>query len=175
MISDLEDFHYLARQFIHAFNAFVRPCQLKGLAWADHICYKCDSARTFEEMRALFESEKVSEFIYQSNIAGRRIACVQLRMAIRTALGPIRLLELSDKKPRKEERSHFDHIEVYPKGISYASMVNRVEKAGIILKKDARPHHTTLDALIDAHFKLRLTREPLMNKIIRDEISRRIR
>jgi len=175
MIADLEDFYYHAKLFVKAFNKFIRPCQLKGLAWVDHICFKCDSARTYKEMRALFESEKVSEFIYQSNIAGRRIACVQLRMAIRTALGPIQLLELSDKKPRKEERSHFDHIEVYPEGISYTSMVKRVEEAGITLTKDARPHHTTHDALIDAHFKLRLTREPLMNKIIRDEISRRIR
>ncbi len=171
----IEEFRSQANQYIRAFNDFSKKHHLNGVAAADHICFKCDSAETFERIRDLFESEKISDFSYQSFIASRRIACIQIINGFLTHLGIIRLLELSDKKPAKEQASEFDHIEIYPINISYEDLVDMLKKDGVTLEEEVRPHHTTHDAFIKDRFKVRLTREPLIQKIIRDEIIQKTR
>lgn len=145
---------------------FATSRQLMDYARADHICYKCASPESFEEMRRTFES--MSAWVYQAIIANRRIAYIKLKAPIDTSLGPIWYLELSDQKPNGSQEEGFDHIEVYPTDVSYNELVERLNKTDKVVKVE-RPHHTTHDIDIGG-FLLRLSQEPLVEKIKREEM-----
>ncbi len=138
-------------------------------AIADHICYKCESADEFEAIRKLFETE--SAFIYQSIISNRRIAIVKFLQPIPSALGEIWFLELSDQKPDGSQASEFDHIEMYPTAGSMDDLAASLESKSVIVEKIVRPHHTTFDTIVEASFKVRIEPEPLVTKIVRDEMK----
>lgn len=162
MIQVIEDFNTGAEQYVAMLNAFAEKHQLVGRAQADHICYKCDSRESYERIRALFETE--SEYIYQSIISKRRIACIRFNKGIETSLGTITLLELSDQKPDGSQQEGFDHIEVYPTTLSYEEMVRELEKSEQVIEV-MRPHHTTHDIDIGSGFLFRFTHGPLIEKI----------
>jgi predicted metalloenzyme YecM len=165
---NLQDFYKESSLIVETFNAFLLAQELVERAAADHICYKCESSTSFETTRALLETE--SEYIFQSIISGRRIAIVRLKQGIETALGTIHFLELSDQKPVGTQSEGFDHIEVYPVGRTYEDMVSELEQSNNVIKVE-RPHHTTHDIALDGGFIFRCTREPLIEKIKRDELQ----
>jgi len=170
-INSIDQFYSEAGEFITGFNDFVAANNLLAKARSDHICYKCDSSEKFERMREMFEDKSNSRFIYQSIISGRRIAYVALRRAIKTVLGDIRFLELSDQKPDGSQTDRFDHIEIYPVGIKYSELVEAMKQTGVDVNEVVRPHHTTHDSDIGGGFLIRLTEGPLLDKIKNEEMS----
>ncbi|MEI7741695.1 MAG: VOC family protein [bacterium] len=154
-------------RYIVAFENWVLAH--KPDAIADHICYKCDSTREFESIRTIFEPE--SGLIYQSIIAGRRIAIIKLPTPITTSLGDIKFLELSDQKPDGSQTSGFDHIEIFPRTGTMEELVASLESSGAKFEKVVRPHHTTFDTTIFESFKIRLEPESLIAKIKREEMK----
>lgn len=163
----IEEFYTESERFIELFNAFAVKHNLGGRAEADHICYKCESKESFENMRQMFESE--SEYIYQSIISKRRIAVVRFKQGIKTTLGTINFLELSDQKPDNSQREGFDHIEVYAIGQSYDNMVKEFETSEKVTKVE-RIHYTTHDIDIGGGFLFRCTQGPLIEKIKSSEM-----
>lgn len=163
-----EDFYAGAAPFVKLFDVFAEKHRLGGRAKADHICYKCDSSKAFEHLRALFEQEP--SCLYQSLIAGRRIAIIRLPHPIETVLGPINWLELSDQKPDGSQTNRYDHIEAYPTGMTYDAMVQELERTEEVIKAD-RPHHPTHDISLGSSFLFRCTHEPLIEKIKREELT----
>ena len=169
MIQTIHEFYRDARPYTELVNRFVEKTGLVGAAQADHICYKCGSKESFESQRALLEPE--SEYVYQSYISGRRIACIRLKRPIETSLGTIHLLELSDQKRDGSQRDGFDHIEAYARRGSYEEMVAKLKKTEKVVAV-VRPHHSTHDIDIGNGFLFRCTRGPLVEKIKREEMSR---
>lgn len=167
MTISLERFIADSGPWIAGFNAWVK--QMHPPACVDHICWKCASSEEFEAWRAVFES--VSPFIYQSLIAGRRIAVIALPQRIMTDLGEIRFLELSDQKPDGSQKSGFDHLEIYPTHGSASALCDVLTEQGMIFEKIVRPHHTTYDARIEGGPLMRLEDEPLIEKIKREEMK----
>ncbi|MBI4087107.1 VOC family protein [Candidatus Kaiserbacteria bacterium] len=162
MLETIHDFKEDAKRYIDLFNAFTGKHNLTDKAQADHICYKCGSKESFEQLRVLFESN--SSWIYQSIISNRRIAYIKLAEGIESALGTIHFLELSDQKPDGSQHDGFDHIEAYPTAYSYEEMVRELESSEKVLKIE-RPHHTTHDIDIGDKFLFRCTQGPLVEKI----------
>lgn len=160
---ELDQFFTDSKNFIESFDNFCTKHYLKDIVKADHICYKCASQEEFEKMRKMFEDN--SNFIYQSIISKRRIAYIGFKNGIETSIGIINYLELSDQKPDGSQKSEFDHIEIYPTSISYIQLVQKFEDGGVMIIKKERPHHTTHDMDIGNGFLIRLTHEPLIEKI----------
>jgi predicted metalloenzyme YecM len=161
-MNTVQDFYDGSKKYVALFNQFIQKHHFTGITQADHICYKCGSAQSFEKIRALFESE--SAYIYQSIISKRRIAVIRFAQGIETTLGVINFLELSDQKPDGSQHEGFDHIEVYPTGISYEEMVKRLAATERVILEE-RPHHTTHDVDMGEGFKFRCTRGLLVEKI----------
>jgi predicted metalloenzyme YecM len=161
-MKSMEEFVEQAQKYLSLFDAFAEKHALQGRAQADHICYKCDSAESFERIRKLFESKSV--YVYQSIISNRRIAIVRFEEGMITSLGTINFLELSDQKPDNSQKEGFDHIEAYAVGWSYEDMVRHFEQTEVVQKVE-RPHHTTHDIDIGEGFLFRCTQGPLIEKI----------
>ena len=119
--------------------------------------------------RALLETH--SEYVYQSIISQRRITIIKLIQSISTTCGPIKFLELSDQKPDHSQKDGFDHLECYSTSESVETLVTYLAEKQITLDKVVRPHHTTYDTSLADNFKLRLEAEPLINKIVHEEIN----
>jgi len=166
MYPTTEAFLAAAQPFADLVSGWAR--QYSPDAMADHICFKCASAAEFEQLRAVLETD--AGFTYQSLIAGRRIAIVKFPRPLPTALGDIWYLELSDQKPDGSQTSGFDHVEIFPKAGTMEALGDALESKGMKLEKVVRPHHTTIDGFIEDAFKIRLEPEPLMTKIVREEI-----
>ncbi len=164
----MNDIFCTSLQIIRAFDDFVATHSLVGRAKADHICYKCASTKSFEEIRSTFEGD--SAFVYQSIIAGRRIAIIRFHEPLKTALGPISLLELSDQKPDGSQKDGLEHIEIYPTHGSTNDLVTHLTSQNVTIKTIVRPHHTTHDMTLVDDFKIRIENEPLMQKIVQEEI-----
>lgn len=165
----ISDFYKESVLLIQEFNNFARQYELMGHAKADHLCFKSGSKEVFEEMRAILEPESV--FVYQPYISGRRIAVIKLKKSFETNLESVSVLELSDQKPNKSQVTGFDHLEIYPTMGTYEGLVAHLEHKGVLLEKKERPHHTTHEASLSAQYNIKLTREPLIEKIKRDELK----
>lgn len=163
----VEEFYIASEKFVKIFDSFISKHNLVGRARPDHICYKCESKESFEHLRSLFEDS--SEYIYQSIISKRRIAIVCFKQTIKTSLGEIKFLELSDQKPDNSQEEGFDHIEAYAVGWSYDNMVKEFENTENVIKVE-RPHHTTHDINIGGGFLFRCTEESLIEKIKKTEM-----
>lgn len=162
---NLIQFYKSAKTTIERFSEFIEKHNLTKRAKADHICYKCSSSKSFEDIRKLFESE--SQWIYRSIISERRIALIKLKKSIESMLGEINLLELSDQKLDGSQKEGFDHIEIYPSDGNYNNLINYLNSRKIYPIKVERPHHTTYDIKIN-NLILRLTQEPLTEKITKE-------
>lgn len=162
---ELDAFYADAWPLLEKLESFVREHGLEDAAAADHICYKCGSRESFERIRALLEPE--AHYVYQSFISGRRIAIVKLKRCFTTALGDACVLELSDQKPDGSQHDGFDHVEVCP--AEYDEFVNLLKNKELEVREVVRPHHTTHDVAL-GEFVFRLTREPLLEKIKREEM-----
>jgi len=163
---------------VEAFIRATEPCvnefnrwahNLRFAAVADHLGYKCVSSHEFEHIRHLFE--RADSFMYQSFISGRRVAIIKLPFAVHTYFGDIWYLELSDQKPDGSQYGRFDHIEIYPAFFTMENMVELVKRNGIYFTPSNHAHHNTFDVLLEHGLKVRLEPEPLIKKIIRDEMK----
>lgn len=161
-----DSFRLDAEKAVTFFDAWVASTTPQ--ATADHICYKCGSREEFEYLRTLFET--YSSYIHQSPIAGRPIAYIKFLQPLKTSLGDIWFLELSDQKPNNSQVSGFDHIEIYPKQDSIETLVSDLESKGVQFKNVVRPHHTTFDTILESGLKVRLEPEALIEKIIKEEL-----
>ena len=167
MISNIEQFYLEGKMVLEKLDVFFGEVGLVGLVRADHICFKCESSDEFENMRKIFEQN--SAYLFQSIISARRISVIKFVQPLETIVGEICMLELSDQKPDGSQKSEFDHIEVYPVGKSVEEIVKFLEQKGIVVEKEAKPHHTTWDFFVDG-FRVRIEECPLMEKIKREEI-----
>lgn len=167
-VQNIVEFYSQARDLILTFNSFVEKHALQSRVKADHFCYKCADSQTFELIRKILETESV--FVYQSIISKRRIAIIKLKNGIETSVGILDLLELSDQKPDNSQVNSFDHVEVYPIGESYESLVESIVKGGEEVVEVKRPHHTTHDLMLSEQFSLKFTHGPLLEKIKADEM-----
>lgn len=165
----LETFYKEGEQLTEEFNTFIDEQNLYNVTLPDHICFKCGSSELFEQVRAMFEAE--AKFVHQANISGRRISMIKLKKGFQTALGEITVLELSDQKPNNSQVTGFDHIEIYPTETSFDDFVALIESSNIKIKKVERPHHTTYDISIGEKYNIKLTQEPIFEKIKREEMS----
>lgn len=165
---NISDLFADAQPYLLLFNAFARKHSLAGNMQADHICYKCDSSEVFENIRAMLERESI--FIYQSIISDRRIAYVHFKEGIRTELGTIWYLELSDQKQDGSQKNGFDHIEAYPITGTYEDQIGKLQQTEIVEHVE-RPHHTTDDIDIGSGFLFRASRGPLIKKIKNTEMG----
>ncbi|MEY4722968.1 MAG: YecM protein [Candidatus Parcubacteria bacterium] len=152
---------------LRAFDAWAAP--LVKHAVADHLCYHCSSHEEYERLRAMFEPD--SRFMHQAWISGRRIAVIRFNLPLGTALGFIRVLELSDQKPDGSQTSRFDHVEIYPRTGGIEELALIVAGIGTELKLSAKAHHTTYDARLADGFRVRLEPEALLTKIAREEMT----
>lgn len=166
MFMDISHFLTTAQPFVETFNAWAAISSPQ--AKADHICFRCSSNSEFEQVRSLFEHE--SSFIYQSIISKRRIAVIKFNQPIKTILGEIWYLELSDQKPDGSQKNGFEHIEIYPTESSVDAFAAVLEQKGTRFEKVIRPHHTTYDAVMSGTFKVKLEDGALIDKIKRDEM-----
>jgi len=164
----MDSFASEAALHVSRFNEFAQRHALALKVAPDHICFKCATSASYEKLRELFEHE--SEYIFQSIISGRRIAYIRFKSPLATELGPIWFLELSDQKPDLSQLEGFDHIEAYPISGSYEDMVAELSKTETVVHVE-RPHHTTDDIDMGGGFLFRATREPLIEKIKRDEMN----
>lgn len=171
-----------AREFLESFRAWAHAFSWLKAA-PDHFCYRCRDGGEYEAIRARFEER--SRFIYQSIISGRRIAVIGLADPVSTPLGDLRVLELSDRKPSGEDRSGYDHVEIYPTEgdlDALAGLLNGVRLRAFdvgtmsAFERKGRPHHATWDAKLAfdplridrKDLILRLTAEPLVAKIAQE-------
>lgn len=164
---DIVQFFKESEKYIVLFDVFAQKHSLIGRASADHICYKCGSHESFENIRRMFETQ--SEYIYQSIISNRPIAYIRFKTAMDTVIGPINYLELSDQKPDMSQKEGFDHIEVFPTAVSYQEMVGELQQTETVVHVE-RPHHTTDDVDISEGFLFRCTQGPLIQKIKESEM-----
>lgn len=95
---------------------------------------------------------------------------MKMKRSLVTPLGEISLLELSDQKPDNSQTSGFDHVEIYPLSGSMDELAATLASIGTSFEKTVRPHHTTYDMKIHDEFKVRLEDEPLLKKIMREEM-----
>ena len=163
-----ENFYKEADGLLQEFDSFVSSTKLEGVALPDHICFKCGSIESFEEIRCLLEKE--AKFVHQANISGRRIAMIKLPKGFQTSLGEITVLELSDQKPNNSQTEGFDYIEIYPVNNAFEDFVREIETAKVPMNKIERPHHTTYDIPLGDSYNIKLTVEPIFEKIKRDEM-----
>lgn len=166
MISSLDVFFGQATEYLSLFDVWAAP--LISSANVDHIGYKCSSTEEFEALRALLEP--ACDFTYQSFISGRRIALCRFKPTMKTVLGDISLLELSDQKPDGSQVSGFDHVEIYPSAGTMEALAAVCEKQGSPFTVTIRPHHTTYDRKLTPKFGIRIEPEPLLKKIVYEEI-----
>lgn len=164
----LEIFYKEGDRLTQQFNAFIEENNLHAQTLPDHICFKCGNTELFEQLRALLETE--AKFVHQAIISGRRIAMIKLSRGFQTCLGEITVLELSDQKPSNSQVTGFDHIEIYPQESSFDDFVQMIELTGAQMNKVERPHHTTYDIPLGEKYNVKLTREPIFEKIKREEM-----
>lgn len=164
MVDDLLSFYAQAKEATEHFDLFFKKHGLGGLALADHVCYKCGSAKEFDEVRAILE--KGAAYMHQATISGRRIAYLKLAAPLPTGLGDVWFVELSDQKPDGSQSSGFDHIEIYPAGEgTYESIVALWKKNDEQVIHVERPHHTTDEVKLPSGLTTRLESGPLIEKI----------
>lgn len=168
MFKDINSFRLEAANKIEEFDRFTAERFSTEEVRADHICYKCESKETFESIRELFESESI--FVYQSIISSRRICYIKFKEPLKSIYGPIWFLELSDQKIDGSQKNSFDHIEVNPVSITYEAMVSKLAESMEVIHIE-RPHHITDDVVLKNGLLFRCSREPLVDKIKREEMS----
>jgi len=171
-MNKLADFYEKARQSVQQLEGFVSQYNLSGILKADHVSYKCDSSERFQDVLRIFTGDvKNYRWLHMEPISGRNTAVIRLSSPIETKIGNISLLELSDQKPDKSQENGFDHIEVYPTSTTYEVLVANLESRDVQIREIRRPHHTTHDIRLESGFIIRLTREPLAEKIRNEQMT----
>lgn len=169
MLENITELSHVANSYILEFNSFCEENMLIGKVKADHIGLKCSTTEKYENQRRLFESDSI--FIYQSVISKRRISIIGLNGGVKTIVGELRYVELSDQKPDNSQKDCVDHLEIVPVGISYEELVSDLQMNGVVVKEIIRPHHTTYDVVLPSGFIVKLSREMLVDKIKREEMK----
>jgi predicted metalloenzyme YecM len=154
-------------------DSFSKFCKLKKIDTKgiklDHICYKCESKKEYEQLRSFFEFEDT--FVYQSIISKRRISIIGFKKPIKSIFGDIKYLELSDQKQDKSQKSKVDHIEPIPDGITYKQLVKRFSLPELVVEKNDSPHHPTYNVNLPNGVKLKLSYGVLIDMIYKKEMK----
>lgn len=165
-MKSLESFLSESVSVVELFNNFIFENNLADLLVVDHVCYKCESEKSFEEWRKVFEQN--SKNIYQAIISKRRIAMITMAVPLISTVGEIKYLELSDQKPDNSQAEGFDHIEFFPKNKSIEELLQIFDEKNIVYEKDVKPHITQY--IINAgQYNFRLAKEKVIDKIKREE------
>ncbi len=164
------NFYNGANRVMSSFEIFANKFNLGEILTADHIGYRCANAGSFEDVRRIFEAEDASKWIRQRILSGRRVALIEPCQELRTPLGIISLIELSDHKPGTLSFEGFDHIEARPRSLGkYDEVVEHFTGKGLSVVEAVRPYHSYHDIKVEGGFFLRLTRE-FMRDIVRREM-----
>lgn len=148
---------------------FCKVYNLVGLIKADLVCIKCSSKEIYEARRAHYDMD--SRFLYQAVIAGRRIVIIGLTETIKTSVGDIRCLEITDQKADNSQTDRLNHIGIIPVGISYDELVGKLKEGGAELREVVRSHgYTACDVVLPTGFFIRIQKEPLIDRIKREEM-----
>jgi uncharacterized protein len=139
--------------------------------FVDHICYKCSSKEEFEMIRSWFEFE--DSFIFQSIISKRRISIIGFANGLVSKTGLVFYLELSDQKPDNSQVSKVDHIEIASSQFSYDELQQHFKNLGFEIEIDAKPHHTTYNFTTEDGLEIKLCNERLVDKIAREEMTKK--
>jgi len=167
-MSDTKTLNELCSPLIYQLNLFCQEQGLIGLVQADRVSMKCSSSDIYEARRK--EMEDKSTFIFQSMIAGRRAALIGLKEMIKTTVGDIAYLEVSDQKPDNSQIDRIDHVGLVPITVSYEELLEKLRTQHIDVKEVVRPHQTTHDITLPTGFIIRLSKEFLVDKIKREEM-----
>ena len=162
MLRNIGEFYGAAQRPVALINEFTLAHLLHEHARADHLCYKCGSRESYEEILRFFEGE--SQWIHLEQISGRTIAYIKLVRSIPTVLGDIEYLELADQKQGGSQEEGFHHIEFYPLRQSYDEMVSHFRTTERV-EEIVREHHTTHEMAHHEGFRFCCTREPLVENI----------
>lgn len=160
-----QDFFSKANEIIGLFEIFSKKNNLKSHIVVDHICYKCKSQKEYESIRKYFENE--SKYFYQTILSGRRISIINLKNTIKTKLGEIKFLELSDFE-LDEKIKGFHHIELVLKNISIKDFGKILAKENIEMVFGGAKHHRTHYFYL-GKYKFKIT-ELKISEIIKKEI-----
>lgn len=171
-MNTLDHLYAEAHPFVALTEQFCAKHSFYGRIELDHLCFKCGSRESFEEMRNIFEREGAR--FWTSPIAGRSISYFILPRPIISGLGKINYLELSDQKPDGSQKHGFDHVEAYPLGWPFERMVEELSRNERVVDSK-RPHHLTHDIDIGNGFEFRASRRPLIEKIVSEEILQKPR
>lgn len=169
MIRNFSEFVSLAKEEGPSVQAFREKHFLRDWAAADHICYKCPLGQ-YDFFRTLLEDKNVGLYSFQEWISGRRITYIKLCAPIALGTFGVHFVELSEAKSAERDEFGFHHMEIYPAppAKDYNELCDMLRNGGETLVFKERPHHPTHDITLEKGFIIRLTREPLIRKIIRE-------
>jgi predicted metalloenzyme YecM len=143
---------------------------LQGLMKADLVCIKCSSKEVYDARRNYYDMD--SRFIYQAVVSGRRIALVGLKDGLKTGVGDIGVLEIVDQKADNSQIDRLSHIAIVPTGISYEEVVEKLKSNGANLEDVSRGDgYTATDVILPTTFRIRIEKEPLLDRIKREELK----
>lgn len=158
--------------YLKMVDKFINKHELSGKVIIDHICFKCESPLEYDCLRKMLEQDLPSKYFYQVHLSGRRVAYIGLKNGLETTENKVMCIELADKKSVIEDRLGFHHVEIYPISMSYQELVDHLSEKGEKITYKNRPHHTTHDVTLSDDFMIRLTDQPLIKKIIKEELSK---
>lgn len=137
--------------FIAKYNlTFFRTMQ-KGI---DHLAIKAWDSCQYEEWTK--QAEKISKWIGQTPLDGRRLALARLKKAILfEGLGGTMFVEIMEPKPNRAGLGGFEHIELF------CSMLDGIPPTllahGVNPMKEGNPYHKTVVIAINDQYELKCT------------------
>lgn len=135
---------------------------LKPEWFIDHICYRVDSIKSYNDLKTLFSNKH--KFLIETPVGGRNIASFKLSEPISFLKYKIPLLELPEPKLGKNTPEGYEHIEIVCKE-SFAELqklyshlnlethaLNKEINPELIIKLDTitlKFHHQSLEEIIE--------------------------
>lgn len=153
---------------------FFTEQQVATLVAIDHVCYKCFSRAEYDRLRELLESSVEISYLFQIQLAGRRVAYFGLHQGLPVrGFGNVPCIEICDKRETHRESPGFHHVELYPAGIGYDPLLQALVARGMKPALKSRPHHTTFDMTLPSGLVVRLTERPLIHTIFERDIQQK--
>jgi predicted metalloenzyme YecM len=111
----------------------------------DHICYRADSLKTYEELKENFS--QFGELLIEAPVSGRPIATYKLKTPIKFKDWIIGLVELPAPKASKITKKGFEHIEVVI-DLSFETLQERYKHLTLDLKGLAKELNPELEIVL---------------------------
>ena len=167
MIIDIDEFYKKAQEKINIFNEFCIDYDIESVSTVDHFGLRCSSHHIYRQVQEIFTYE--SNYIYESINSNRPISIISLKKPIKTKLGELKYLELSDQKKDNSQTDIFDHFEIISKSLTYIDFVETIKNRGCNLIENKKVHHSTYD-IVYKGIKIKLSEEKLIEKIKKEEM-----